>query len=168
MKRVLVVGSPGSGKSTFSKKLGKKTNLTIIHLDYYHLQSEHNYPANTELWNARVNELIKPDKWIMDGNYGATYPERFELADTIVFLDIPRRICLYRILRRYFYYQNRNRDEMPEDWKERLDFKFLKYVWFFNKQSKPKILRHIRENKNKNVLIFKKSKQIDDYLSNIK
>lgn len=167
MKKVLVVGSPGSGKSMFSKKLSKKTGLPVVHLDYYHLQAEHNYPVDHESWNARVNELIKPDTWIMDGNYGATYPERFELADTIVFLDIPRRICLYRILRRYFYYQNRNRDEMPEDWKERLDFKFLKYVCFFNKRSKPKILDYIKRHENKNVLIFKKSKQIEGYLNSL-
>ena len=168
MKRVVVIGSPGSGKSTFSKKLGGKSGLPIIHLDYYHLQSEHNYRSDTDSWNSRVAELIKPDKWIVDGNYGASFPMRFKAADTIVFFDIPRRICLYRILKRYFYYQNRKREEMPDNWEEKLDLEFLKYVWRFNKQSKPKILNHIKNYKNGNVLIFKKSKEAEDYLSSIK
>jgi adenylate kinase family enzyme len=155
MKRVLVVGSPGSGKSTFSKKLHKKTKLPIIHLDYYHLQSEHNYQSDT-------------DAWIMDGNYAASYPARFTAADTIVFFDIPRRVCLWRILKRYFYYQNRTRDEMPEDWQEKLDPEFLKYVWRFNKQSKPKILVAIQNHKNKDVLVFKNSQQAEEYLKTIK
>jgi adenylate kinase family enzyme len=167
MKRVIVVGSPGSGKSTFSKKLGSMTGLPIVHLDYYHLQSQHNYRADTASWNLKVIELIKPDKWIMDGNYGATFPERFKSADTIVFFDIPRRICLYRILKRYFYYQNRKRDEMPDDWVEKLDPEFLKYVWHFSRRSKPKILDQIKNNKNENVIIFKKSKEVEYYLSNI-
>jgi adenylate kinase family enzyme len=168
MKRVVVVGSPGSGKSTFSKKLGNKTGLPIVHLDYYHLQSQYNYRVDIESWNAKVVELIKPDRWIVDGNYGATFSERFKAADTIVFFDIPRWICLYRILKRYFYYQNRKRDEMPDDWAEKLDPEFLKYVWHFNKRSKPKILGQIKNNKNENVIIFKKSKKAEDYLSSIR
>jgi adenylate kinase family enzyme len=167
MKRVVVVGSPGSGKSTFSKMLREKTGIPIIHLDYHHLQSSHNYPVDTKAWNLKVSELIKPDEWIVDGNYGATYPERFAAADTIVFFDIPRRVCLYRILKRYIYYQNRKRDEMPEDWVERLDSEFLKYVWRFNKQSKPKIVDQIKNNKNDNVMIFKKSKQAEDYINKL-
>jgi adenylate kinase family enzyme len=167
MKRVVVVGSPGSGKSTFSKMLGDKTGIPIIHLDYYHLQTDHNYPVDTKAWNLKVSELIKPDEWIVDGNYGATYPERFAAADTIIFFDIPRRVCLYRILKRYVHYQNRKREEMPEDWVERLDSGFLKYVWRFNKHSKPKIVDQIKNNKIDNVMIFKKSKQAEDYIDTL-
>ncbi len=168
MKRVLVVGCPGSGKSTFSKKLAKKTGLPIVHLDYYYHQLQHNYYVDTESWNAKVAELIKPDKWIMEGNYGATFPERFRAADTIIFIDIQRRICFYRILKRRIYYRKRRRDEMPDDWVEKLSSEFLQYVWHFNKRSRPKILQQININKNENVLIFKKSKTAEDYLNSIK
>src|SRR5665213_2454500 len=167
MKRVVIVGCPGSGKSTFSKKLASKAGLPIIHLDYYYHQTKHNYYVDTESWNSKVVELIKPDKWIVEGNYGATFPERFGAADTIIFFDIPRRICFYRILKRWIYYRNRKRDEMPDDWAEKLDPEFLKYVWYFKKRSRPKILNQVNIHKNENVLIFKKSKTAEDYLGSI-
>ncbi|HEY5442373.1 MAG TPA: hypothetical protein VIJ68_02455 [Candidatus Saccharimonadales bacterium] len=167
MKRVVVVGCPGSGKSTFSKKLANKTGLPVVHLDYYYHQTQHNYYINTEAWNAKVVELIEPATWIVEGNYGATFPERFRAADTIIFFDIPRRICFYRIFKRWMYYRDRKRDEMPDDWAEKLDPEFLKYVWHFSKRSKPKILTQVNAHKNKNVLIFNKSKTAEDYLESI-
>src|SRR5690349_18913828 len=99
MKRVVVIGSGGSGKSTFSRELGRATGIPVIHLDREFWRPGWEETPKDE-WNALVAELLAGESWIMDGNFGGTREMRMQAADTIIFLDLPRRVCLYRILKR--------------------------------------------------------------------
>lgn len=165
MKRVAVVGPPGSGKSTFARKLAEKTGLPVVHMDYYHLDSKHNYPNDHDAWNALVLELIKQDAWIMEGNYGATYNERFDRADTIIFLDYPRRTSFTSVLKRRIKYHNKRRPEMPEDWKEKMNWEFTKYAWKF--PGSIKINAALAFQPKSKVVILKSRKEAKDYLNAI-
>src|SRR3982751_1716212 len=99
MKKILVIGSGGAGKSTFAQRLGAILKLEVIHLDSLYWSSGWVEMPKDE-WRTMVDELLKKDSWIMDGNYGGTLDIRLEAADTVVFLDISRLICLWRILKR--------------------------------------------------------------------
>lgn len=93
MRRVMVIGSPGAGKSTLARELAKVTDLPLRHLD-----AEYWLPGWIERdpaeWHAKQTALIAGDRWIIDGNYGASLPLRIAAADTIVWLDYPTWLCL--------------------------------------------------------------------------
>lgn len=166
MNRVLVIGSPGTGKTTFSKKLAAKTGLPLIHLDLlYHDKSKDYYnEINKEAWYAKVEELIRKDKWIIDGNYNSTLEARVSRADTIIFLDFSTSKALRGVLDRRIKLHNKVRDDMPSDWSEHIDWSFIRYVWEYNKNKRPKVREVIHAPKNKTVIVFKNHRETDKYL----
>lgn len=169
MKRVLVIGCPGAGKTTFAKKLAEITQLPLIHLDVYYNDKKLGYENDKIAWRKKVFELMKPGKWIMDGNYSSSFPERFEKADTIFFFDFPRRLRLRGILMRRIEYHNqrKKRDDMPGDWREKITWEFFWYVWSFEKY-KPKITSVLNKETRKKVIIFKNRRDAQNYLDSLK
>lgn len=127
MQRVLVIGSPGAGKSTFACELARRTGLPLTHLDAEYWRPGWVRPPK-EVWEERVRELIAPDAWILDGNYTSTVPLRAARADTVVVLDYSRLLCLYRAVRRAIL--NRRPDALDLG-KEPLNLEFLRFVWRF-------------------------------------
>ena len=169
MKRVLVIGCPGAGKTTFAKQLAAKTGLPLIHLDFYYHDKSKNYYAqeNKETWFAHVRQLMKPDEWIMDGNYSSTFPERFEKADTIIFFDFPLHLRLYGIFKRRWQFRKKVRDDMPEGWCEAITWEFFKFVWNFENY-RPRITNVLNQRTSKKVIVFKTRAQAQRYLDKIK
>lgn len=168
-QRIAVVGSPGAGKTTFSRELAKKTDLPIIHLDtYYHDRTKAYYNANDrQAWLDKVHELIKPKKWIIDGNYSSTFPLRFQKADLIVFLDYPRRISFGRTVTRIIKSRWKKRTEMPIGWKDTFDFEFLKFVWLYNSQYRAKVTDQLDESSSKKTLIFRHPSEAQKFLESL-
>lgn len=142
MKRVLVIGCGGSGKSTFTKKLHQATGLPAIHLDkhYWHPNWVESTP---EEWEQRVRRLIAEPKWIQDGNYGGTMDIRFERADTIIYLQTPSWKCVWRVFWRTVKNHGKTRIDMPAGCPERFQWKFLHYVAMYNKTRHPGILKRL-------------------------
>jgi adenylate kinase family enzyme len=167
MKRVAVVGCPGVGKTVFVRRLAQKTGLPVIHLDFYYHQKKYDYYNDKPAWIKRVKELIAQDKWIMDGNYSSSFEPRFKRADTIVFLDYPRRVALVGTIKRRVKYHKKLREDMPSDWKEKADLTFLKYIWSYKGESRSKVLAAIASNPSKEVIIFKNRKQAESYLKEL-
>jgi adenylate kinase family enzyme len=122
-----VIGSPGAGKSTFSRQLATLTTLPLTHLDAEYWQPGWVRPSG-EVWEAKVRRLTLPDAWILDGNYTSTVALRAARADTVVVLDFPRWLCLYRAVRRAL--QNRRPDRLALG-REPLDLNFLRFIWNF-------------------------------------
>jgi len=164
MRRVVVVGSGGSGKSTFSTELGRITGLPVIHLDREYWQAGWKETPKDE-WNARVAELLAGECWIMDGNFGGTRAMRMQAADTIIFLDLPRRVCLYRILKRTLKYYGKSRPDMTEGCNERLDLEFIGWVWNYKHRSRKRLLAELESVGDKRVIILKNQRQVGEFLS---
>lgn len=163
MRKVLVVGCPGAGKSTFSKKLADITGLPIIHLDYYYHDKNFDYYVNKPAWFAKVHDLMEADEWIMDGNYSSTFPERFAAADTIFFFDFPLYLRMYGIFKRRWQMRNKKRYDMPDNWKEKMDWEFIRFVWHFNSY-RPRIINVINQENSKKIITFKNRKDVREYL----
>jgi len=164
LKRILILGCCGAGKSTLSRSLAEKVDIPIIHLDQHYWQPNWQEPPKEE-WCKTVEDLIKKDSWIMDGNYGGTLDQRIKRADTIVYLDASTITCMYRVIARILKYRGKVRPDMPAGCKERFDLSFLHYVLVFNLVRRKSILKKINGVKEeKKVVIIDSSKNVIDQL----
>lgn len=136
MKRILIIGSGGAGKSTFARQLGEILELPVIHLDQAYWKAGWEKPTKEE-WSATVQRLIAKDEWIMDGNFGGTLPQRIKRADAIILLDISRWVCLWRVAKRVVKYRGRHRPDMAPGCQERFDLEFIRWIWKYPAKSRP-------------------------------
>ncbi|QKE72377.1 DNA topology modulation protein [Arthrobacter citreus] len=164
MRKIVIIGSGGAGKSTFARQLGKKLSINVFHLDS--LLWKPNWEVVPKMDQIKIqNELIKKEEWIIDGNYGGTMDLRISAADTIIFLDMPRLVCIYRALKRFIQYKNKTRPDMREGCEEKFDLQFLKWIWFYPKTKKPLILNRLQKvSGGKDVVILKSSREVKRFI----
>ena len=143
-RRILVVGSGGAGKSTLARELARQTGLPLVHLDRYFWQPGW-VGTPTAQWRSVVADLVAEPAWVMDGNYGGTLDLRIPAADLIVFLDLPRRITIPRVLRRWARWHGRNRPDLAANCPERLDLAFLAWLWRYPSTSRNRLADSIAE-----------------------
>jgi adenylate kinase family enzyme len=166
-RRIMVIGSPGSGKSTFSRKLSEITRIPLIHLDK-EFWNDGWVETPKEQWLEIQKKLIEGDEWIIDGNYGGTMDIRLEKADTVICFELSRLVCLFSYFKRVITNLNRVRPDMPEGCDEKFDFEFMKYIWEFPKKSGKRNKDRIEGNKNKKIIIFKNRRESNIYINGIK
>jgi len=140
--RVLVVGSGGAGKSTVSRIIAAHTGLPVIHLDAHYWRPGWR-PTPVPDWRQQVRELIEQPTWVMDGNFTSTLDLRLPAADTVVFLDLPRRVTIPRALRRGLRWHGRVRPDMAPGCPERVTWKFLRWMWRFPRGGRRRLLTAI-------------------------
>lgn len=168
MKRVAIIGSPGTGKSTFARKLETKTALPLIHLDFYYHDKRHGYYYDNEAWRLRAAEFAHSDKWIIDGNFSKTLATRLKRADTIFYFDMPTYIAIKGIIRRWINRKNTKRLDMPDDWQEKLNWEFFWYVLKFRHKYTNGTRLLLNEVHSATIVTFNNHRQVDAYLSNLK
>lgn len=162
MKKIIVIGCPGSGKSTFAKKLQEIYNVPLYHLDLIW-----NKPDKTtitrEEFDKELNNIFNTSEWIIDGNYQRTIEKRIIEANTIYLLDYPLDICLKGALNRV----GTKREDMP--WVEdELNHEFKQKIIDFEKEKLPVIYNILNEHKdNKTIVIFKTREEADMYLKQL-
>lgn len=164
MRRILVIGSGGAGKSTVALELGKRLNLPVIHLDALYWRPGWLERSANE-WQHMVEDLLQEECWIIDGNYGRTLERRLSAADTVVFLDLPRWLCLWRVLKRRLRFHGRSRPDMAEGCPERLTGEFLRWIWFYAERRRAGILAQLREvAQEKEVVVLHSPREVESFL----
>ena len=164
MVKILVIGSGGSGKTTFARRLAARTGLPLFHLDALFWRPGWD-PTPADEWHGKVEELVRRDAWIMDGNYGGTLDIRLAACDAVVFLDIPRLVCLWRVLRRQLQHRGQSRAELPPGCPERLSWEFVKWIWTYPARRRGSILQRLSELRNgKRVFVLRSSRAVDAFL----
>ena len=162
MEKILVIGSPGSGKSYFSKKLSKILNIPVYHLDliYWH---ENWVSMPKEEFEKKQNEIMEQDNWIIDGNYQRTLEIRLKNANKVFFLDLPVSTCVKAEKAR----RGIPRSDFPSFLNEGEDPGFVRYIKEFPKINKPIILEMLNKYKNLEKIIFRSRKEINNYLKSL-
>lgn len=162
MKKIIVIGCPGSGKSTLSKELHRRTGLPLYHLDMMYWNADR---TNVEknIFLERLSAVLEEDEWIIDGNYQSTMDLRMQECDTVIFLDYPLDVCLDGILER----REKPRSDMPWVEPKQYDEEFIEFIKNYNFKSRPQLMRLLDTYFNKNILIFKSRSEANSFLSRL-
>lgn len=166
MNRIIVIGCPGSGKTTLSKALAEKTDLPLIHLDKIQWTGDWQCVRGEDFDKILKDELEKP-QWIIDGNYNRTLEMRLGYCDTVIYLDYPTHISFYGALRRAIYNYGKVRDDMGGNCKERFDPSFFWFILTFNLKNRKKYHRLLNRYGDKKIIILKSRKNTERFLSTI-
>ena len=140
VKRVAIIGAGGAGKSVLARELGARTGLPVIHLDRLYWRPGWTEPPKAE-WQWVHEGLIAGERWIIDGNYGGTMEPRLRAADTVVYLDLPRLVCLWSVVRRRFSEGRRGRADIADRLQDKLEWAFLRWIWNYPAKRRPAILQ---------------------------
>lgn len=145
LRRVLVVGNSGAGKSRLSRALAQRLGLPIEHLDLYYWRPGWVEPSREE-WREQVAELVARDEWVLDGNYGSTFDLRLPRAELVVWVDPHPLVCEYQALRRWWVgRRSQARVDLPEGCEEAVDREFLTYIWTYRRRAAPRLHRALAE-----------------------
>lgn len=144
MNRVVVLGVGGAGKTRLAHEIAGRTGLPIVHLDRIFWRPGWELAPRDEA-RAALEQAVAEDRWIIDGNFLSAGDARFERADTVVFLDLPRTTCLARAVRRAVRDRGRTRPDLPDGCPEGFDLDFYKWIWNFGRDDRPRILERMEE-----------------------
>jgi adenylate kinase family enzyme len=139
MRRVMIIGCAGAGKTTLAKKLAAKTGLPLVHLDRLYWRPGWKDPDLQE-WFVDLQRELEREAWILDGHMGNSIAMRLRAADTVIWLDYPRWICLRRVAWRVLNGFGRVREDMGAGCPERIDPTFLRFIWRFRRERRPGVL----------------------------
>ena len=165
MKRILIVGCSGAGKTTLALALGRRLQLPVHHLDQLWWQPGWVHDTRDN-FDQKLAELLRSDSWVMDGDYSRTVRERLRYADSVIWLDYQRLRCLGRVLRRTISLYGRSRSDMPDGCPERFDWAFLRYVWNYKRDAGPKLAAALAEFTGK-VVVMRNPSQTAAWLRDI-
>lgn len=163
MKRIMVIGCPGSGKSTFSRALHSITKIPLFHLDRMNWNADRTV-VERSVFHERLSKTIQNSEWIIDGNYGSTMELRLTACDTVFFLDYPVEICLDGVRER----KGKARNDMP--WVENIgeeDAEFIDFIKNYRLESRPKVMALLEKYSDRGIYIFENRGQAKAYLNQL-
>ncbi|MBQ9762099.1 MAG: DNA topology modulation protein [Oscillospiraceae bacterium] len=163
MKRVIIIGCGGAGKSTLARQLGEKLEIPVVHLDKLFWRPNW-VQVSQEEFDALHRAALAEDRWIMDGNFNRTIPERLARCDTVIYLDFSRFACLRGVLKRLLTTYGTVRPDMGEGCPERIDWEFLKWVWNFNKNKRTYYYSLLSKTTHAKTIILKNRRQVKGFL----
>ena len=163
MKKIIVIGCPGSGKSTFSKALHKITGIPLFHLDMMYWNADRTI-VEKPVFLERLANAMQTNAWIIDGNYASTMEARLQACDTVIFLDYPLDVCLSGIKER----RRKTRTDMP--WTENEneeDAAFIDFIKNYNLQSRPTVLNLLSRYEAKEIHVLQSREEAFAFLQQV-
>ena len=167
MERILVIGCPGSGKTRLAKLLGEKLNIPVVHLDNLWWTGCWENVSREE-FDARLEEALEEEAWIIDGNFSRTMEHRLRYCAPVFFLDLPPLVCLWGVIRRMITDYGRTREDMGGNCPERFDPEFVKFIWNFNRNNRNMNYTWIAQAKHARAVILKNRREAKAFLDSIR
>lgn len=160
MQKVIIIGCPGSGKSTFGRKLRDIKGLPLYHLDMM-FWNDDKTTVPKEVFVERLKEVMVKPNWIIDGNYSSTMEMRIKECDTVFFLDYPTEVCVDGVKAR----KGKMRSDMPWLENDNPDEDFIAFINGYNLESRPYVIDLLEKYSSKNIIIFHSREESQEYLS---
>lgn len=160
MKKIIVIGCSGSGKTTFAERLRDKIGLPLFYLDAIWHKPDRTH-ISREDFDARLGEILALDRWIIDGNYSRTLERRIEACDTVIWFDLPTEVCLEGVRER----RGKPRIDMP--WVEtEEDPEFIELIKKYNDEQRPKVLSLLEKYRSgREIIVFRSRREADELLA---
>ena len=165
MQRILVIGCPGGGKTTFARTLGDLLNIPVHHLDK-HFWKENWTPTPQNEFREIQNQLMKEERWIIEGNFTKSLDNRVPNADTIIVLDLPKLVNIWRTLKRFIEHFGSVRPEMGGENKEALQWKHIKYIVTIPRKEYLANIRSLAERKE--AIVLRSPREVSEFLTSLR
>jgi len=164
MEKIVIIGSPGAGKTTLAKELGSMLKIKVFHLDRFFWQR--GWKRKTRDTRIDILQmLVREKQWIIEGTYLCSSESRLNAADTIIFLDIPPLVCLRRMTKRHSQYRGRSRRDIPDGCTDKLTlFRMLKVLVFPLREGR-KLEENLCNYKYKQIIWLHSGKEVEDFLA---
>lgn len=167
MKRVMIVGQPGAGKSTIARQIGQRTGLPVVHIDKIHWMPgwvERPYEEKTRM----CLEVHAQEKWVFEGGHSVTWADRFARCDTLVWIDVGVWQRMYRVLRRCYRDHGKVRVDMQDDCPEQFSWEFYQFIWKTRNSSRARIKRLFEKApESKTCVHLRNQRDISDFLQSL-
>jgi adenylate kinase family enzyme len=163
--KIIIYGNPGSGKSTLALRLHQLLNIPLYHLDQYFWKPNWQEPHRAE-YEQIHNQLCDLPEWIIEGVSTSTLEYRLQKADVVIFLDVPRFVCLYRVFKRALLNYGKVNFSSAAGCPERgPDLKFLKFIWNYDNNQKIRAQALFDKYKDgKNIIVIKNRAELDEVI----
>ena len=158
MKKIIVIGCPGSGKSRLSKRLHIISGIPLYHLDMLYWNADKT-TVEKSLFLERLGDVMSKEEWIIDGNYASTLETRIKACDTVIFLDFPTDVCLDGIRER----RGKPRSDMPWVESEESDDEFIEFIKNYNLKNRPQVMELLNKYSTKQIFILKNRQEADEF-----
>ena len=163
MKRIIIIGCGGAGKSTLARQLGEKLSIPVVHLDKIFWNPGWVEKSPEEFDELHRRELAK-ETWIIDGNFNRTMAERIDRCDTVIYLDFNRFACVWGVIKRILTTYGTVRPDMGEGCPERIDFDFLQWVWNYNRDKRKRNYQLLKSASHAQSIILKNRREVKRFL----
>ena len=161
MKKIIVLGCSGCGKSTFAVQLQKITKLPLYHLDNIWWKPDRTHISRDE-FDKKLDDLVNRDNWIIDGDYSRTYEKRIAACDTVFFLDYDVEVCLQGIIDRV----GKERRDIP--WTDnKLDPELVKLVKNYEIEDKPVLIELFNKYSDKDIIMLHSREEANALIKNM-
>jgi len=166
MERIVIIGLAGSGKTTLAKKLVSILKINVYHLDRIFWQRDWKRIAEDERIDI-LQDIVQRKQWIIEGNYPGSLEPCWDVADTIISLDLPFVLCLRRVIKRYYQDFGLRRRDLPMDCTDRLTLQFIIKVLLFKLIKREPIMQKLKsyKAKGKEIIILRSTQEVDDFIA---
>jgi adenylate kinase family enzyme len=172
MKKIVVIGPSGAGKTTLAKTLGSVLKIAVLKINVYHLDHifwKRGWKKVTRDDRIDISQkiVLQRNQWIVEGNYPDSSKPCLDAADTIIFLDLPPLLCLWRVIKRHREEFGVRRRDLPMDCVDEINWQLIIKGMLFNLTKRPSIMRKLRsyEAKGKEIIICRSTKQVDEFVA---